>query len=145
MNRKSLGSERIFDAVVMIIVGIIALMFLIPLLNVLASSFSSADKVVAGEVGLFPVDFEIDGYLKIFKDEKIWSGFKNSIIYTVIGTIIQVTCQMLCAYPLSRKDFKGRKALNLFLVLTMFLSGGMIPTYILISELNMLDTIWAII
>ena len=63
MNRKSLGSERIFDAVVMIIVGIIALMFLIPLLNVLASSFSSADKVVAGEVGLFPVDFEIDGYL----------------------------------------------------------------------------------
>ena len=145
MNRKSLGSERIFDAVVMIIVGIIALMFLIPLLNVLASSFSSADKVVAGEVGLFPVDFEIDGYLKIFKDEKIWSGFKNSIIYTVIGTIIQVTCQMLCAYPLSRKDFKGRKALNLFLVLTMFLSGGMIPTYILISELNLLDTIWAII
>ena len=145
MNRKSLGSERIFDAVVIIIVGIIALMFLIPLLNVLASSFSSADKVVAGEVGLFPVDFEIDGYLKIFKDEKIWSGFKNSIIYTVIGTIIQVTCQMLCAYPLSRKDFKGRKALNLFLVLTMFLSGGMIPTYILISELNLLDTIWAII
>ena len=145
MNRKSLGSERIFDAVVMIIVGIIALMFLIPLLNVLASSFSSADKVVAGEVGLFPVDFEIDGYLKIFKDEKIWSGFKNSIIYTVIGTIIQVTCQMLCAYPLSRKDFKGRKALNLILVLTMFLSGGMIPTYILISELNLLDTIWAII
>lgn len=145
MNRKSLGSEKIFDAAVMIIVGVVALMFLIPLLNVLASSFSSADKVVAGEVGLFPVDFEITGYLKIFKDEKIWSGFKNSLIYTLIGTIIQVTCQMLCAYPLSRKDFKGRKILNLFLVLTMFLSGGMIPTYILISELNMLDTIWAII
>ena len=99
MNRKSLGSEKIFDAAVMIIVGVVALMFLIPLLNVLASSFSSADKVVAGEVGLFPVDFEITGYLKIFKDEKIWSGFKNSLIYTLIGTIIQVTCQMLCAYP----------------------------------------------
>ena len=145
MNRKSLGSEKIFDIVVMIIVGLIALMFLIPLLNVLASSFSSPDKVVAGEVGLFPVEFEIDGYLKIFKDEKIWTGFKNSLLYTFLGTIIQVSCQMLCAYPLSRKDFKGRKILNIFLVLTMFINGGMIPTYILISELHIIDTIWAII
>ena len=145
MNRKSLGSEKIFDIVVMIIVGLIALMFLIPLLNVLASSFSSPDKVVAGEVGLFPVEFEIDGYLKIFKDKKIWTGFKNSLLYTFLGTIIQVSCQMLCAYPLSRKDFKGRKILNIFLVLTMFINGGMIPTYILISELHIIDTIWAII
>ena len=145
MNRKSLGSEKIFDVVVMVLVGIIALMFLIPLLNVLASSFSSPDKVIAGEVGIFPVEFEIDGYLKIFKEEKIWSGFKNSLIYTLLGTIIQVSCQMLCAYPLSRKDFKGRKILNIFLVLTMFISGGMIPTYILISELKIIDTIWAII
>lgn len=145
MNRKSLGSEKIFDIVVMIIVGLIALMFLIPLLNVLASSFSSPNKVVAGEVGLFPVEFEIDGYLKIFKDKKIWTGFKNSLLYTFLGTIIQVSCQMLCAYPLSRKDFKGRKILNIFLVLTMFINGGMIPTYILISELHIIDTIWAII
>ena len=145
MNRKSLGSEKIFDIVVMIIVGLIALMFLIPLINVLASSFSSPDKVIAGEVGLFPVEFEIDGYLKIFKDKKIWTGFKNSLLYTFLGTIIQVSCQMLCAYPLSRKDFKGRKILNIFLVLTMFINGGMIPTYILISELHIIDTIWAII
>ena len=145
MNRKSMGSEKVFDIVVMILVGIIALMFLVPLLNVLASSFSSPDKVIAGEVGLFPVEFEIDGYLKILKDKKIWTGFKNSLVYTVLGTIIQVSCQMLCAYPLSRKDFKGRKLLNIFLVLTMFISGGMIPTYILISELHIIDTIWAII
>ena len=65
--------------------------------------------------------------------------------YTFLGTVIQVTLQMLCAYPLSRRDFKGRKFLNIFLTLTMFISGGMIPTYLLISKLQMLDTMWAII
>lgn len=145
MNRKSTGSDRVFDIFIIVIMGIIALGFLLPLINVLASSFSSADAVVAGEVGLFPVDFTLDGYKMIFKESKIWSGFKNSLLYTVIGTLIQVTCQMLCAYPLSRRDFKGRKFVNLFLVLTMFISGGMIPTYILITSLKLYNTIWAII
>ncbi|MDD6302706.1 MAG: carbohydrate ABC transporter permease [Bacillales bacterium] len=145
MNRKSTGSDRVFDIFIIVIMGIIALGFLLPLINVLASSFSSADAVVAGDVGLFPVDFTLEGYKMIFKESKIWSGFKNSLLYTVIGTLIQVTCQMLCAYPLSRRDFKGRKFVNLFLVLTMFISGGMIPTYILITSLKLYNTIWAII
>lgn len=140
-----MGKERIFDIAIMVIVGIIAITFLVPLLNVLASSFSSADRVVAGDVGLFPVEFSLNGYKEIFKNNTIWTGFKNSLIYTAIGTVIQVTAQMLCAYPLSRKDFKGRKFINLFLVLTMFVSGGMIPTYILVTQLNLYNTIWAII
>lgn len=122
MNRKSRGSEKVFDIIIMIILGLLALMFLFPLINVLASSFSSADAVVSGEVGLFPQQFTLDGYKEIFKNEDIWRGFRNSLLYTFIGTIIQVTCQVLCAYPLSRRDFKGRKFLNLFLVLTMFIS-----------------------
>lgn len=145
MNRKSTGRDKAFDIFIITLVGFIALIFILPLINVLASSFSSADAIVSGEVGLFPVDFTLDGYKMILKESKIWNGFKNSLIYTIIGTIIQVTCQMLCAYPLSRKDFKFRKILNLFLVLTMFVSGGMIPTYILITSLNLYDTIWAII
>lgn len=145
MNRKSTGSDRALDIFIIVIMGIIALIFLLPLINVLSSSFSSADAVVAGEVGLFPVDFTLDGYKMIFKESKIWSGFKNSLLYTIIGTVIQVTCQMLCAYPLSRRDFKGRKFVNLFLVLTMFINGGMIPTYILITSLKLYNTIWAII
>lgn len=145
MNRKSTGRDKAFDIFIIALVGFIALIFILPLINVLASSFSSADAIVSGEVGLFPVDFTLDGYKLILKESKIWNGFKNSVIYTVIGTLIQVTCQMLCAYPLSRRDFKGRKFINLFLVLTMFVSGGMIPTYILITSLNLYDTIWAII
>jgi len=145
MNRKSTGKDKIFDIIIMILMGIIALLFLLPLVNVLASSFSSADAVVAGKVGLFPVGFSLEGYKIVFSDSKIIKGFTNSILYTAIGTVIQVTCQILCAYPLSRKDFKGRKVINLFLVLTMFLSGGMIPAYILITGLGLYDTIWAII
>lgn len=146
MTRRSFGKkEKAFDAVVIILVAIIALITLFPLLNVLAASFSSADKIVAGEVGIFPIGFTLDGYKLIFENKEIWSGFLNSLLYTFLGTVIQVTCQMLCAYPLSRKDFKGRKVINLILVLTMFISGGMIPTYLLISQLKLLNTIWAII
>ncbi len=145
MLMKKINHEKVFDIVITVIMGIVAILFLLPLLNVLACSFSSADKVVAGEVGLIPVDFSLDGYKQVFANGSLTRGFLNSLLYTFLGTLIQVTLQMLCAYPLSRRDFKGRKFLNIFLTLTMFISGGMIPTYLLISELQMLDTIWAII
>ena len=101
MNRKSTGRDKVFDIIVMIIVGLIAFCFLLPLLNVLASSFSDADAVLAGKVGLFPVDFSLEGYKTVLNYSKIWNGFKNSLIYTLIGTAIQVICQVLCAYPLA--------------------------------------------
>lgn len=142
---KRINSEKVFDVVITIVMGVIAVLFLLPLLNVLACSFSSPDKVVAGEVGLIPVEFTLDGYKKVFANDSLIRGFLNSLLYTFLGTVIQVTLQMLCAYPLSRRDFKGRKFLNIFFTLTMFISGGMIPTYLLISKLQMLDTMWAII
>ncbi|MDY5441376.1 MAG: carbohydrate ABC transporter permease [Candidatus Enteromonas sp.] len=142
---KRLNREKIFDVVIALIMGAVAVLFLLPLLNVLACSFSSPEKVVAGEVGLLPVEFSLEGYKQVFANDSLIRGFLNSLLYTFIGTVIQVTLQMLCAYPLSRPDFKGRKFLNIFLTLTMFVSGGMIPTYLLISNLGMLDTIWAII
>ncbi len=142
---KRINSEKVFDVVITVVMGVIAVLFLLPLLNVLACSFSSPDKVVAGEVGLIPVEFTLDGYKKVFANDSLIRGFLNSLLYTFLGTVIQVTLQMLCAYPLSRRDFKGRKFLNIFLTLTMFISGGMIPTYLLISKLQMLDTMWAII
>ena len=142
---KRWNREKIFDVAIAIIMGLVALLFLLPLLNVLACSFSSPEKVVAGEVGLFPVEFNVRGYQEVFANDSLMRGFLNALFYTFLGTVIQVTLQMLCAYPLSRPDFKGRKFLNIFLTLTMFVSGGMIPTYLLISNLGMLDTIWAII
>ena len=142
---KRWNREKIFDVAIAIIMGLVALLFLLPLLNVLACSFSSPERVVAGEVGLFPVEFTVRGYQEVFANDSLMRGFLNTLFYTFLGTVIQVTLQMLCAYPLSRSDFKGRKFLNIFLTLTMFVSGGMIPTYLLISNLRMLDTIWAII
>ena len=142
---KRWNREKIFDVAIAIIMGLVALLFLLPILNVLACSFSSPERVVAGEVGLFPVEFNVRGYQEVFANDSLMRGFLNTLFYTFLGTVIQVTLQMLCAYPLSRPDFKGRKFLNIFLTLTMFVSGGMIPTYLLISNLGMLDTIWAII
>ena len=142
---KRWNREKIFDVVITVIMLLVALAFLLPLLNVLACSFSSPEKVVAGEVGLFPVEFTVRGYQEVFANNSLMRGFLNTLFYTFLGTVIQVTLQMLCAYPLSRPDFKGRKFLNIFMTLTMFISGGMIPTYLLISNLGMLDTIWAII
>ncbi len=142
---RRVNKDKVFDVVIACIMGVVAILFLLPLLNVLACSFSSPDKVVAGEVGLIPVGFSLEGYKMVFANDSLITGFLNSLLYTFIGTVIQVSLQMLCAYPLSRPDFKGKKILNIFLTLTMFISGGMIPTYLLISSLNMLDTIWAII
>ena len=142
---RKISTDKIFDWIINILMGAIAIMFLIPLVHVVVCSFSSVNQVIAGNVGLFPVDFTIDGYKEVFAEEKLWRGFGNSLFYTFVGTIIQVTLQMLCASPLSRRDFKGRKVINLFLILTMFISGGMIPTYLLISKLRMLNTIWALI
>ncbi len=142
---RKISTDKIFDWIINILMGAIAIMFLLPLVHVVVCSFSSVNQVIAGNVGLFPVDFTIDGYKEVFADEKLWRGFGNSLFYTFVGTIIQVTLQMFCAYPLSRRDFKGRKVINLFLILTMFISGGMIPTYLLISKLRMLNTIWALI
>ena len=142
---RKISTDKIFDWIINILMGAIAIMFLLPLVHVVVCSFSSVNQVIAGNVGLFPVDFTIDGYKEVFADEKLWRGFGNSLFYTFVGTIIQVTLQMFCAYPLSRRDFKGRKIINLFLILTMFISGGMIPTYLLISKLRMLNTIWALI
>ena len=145
MFRRSTKKDKIFNGVLMVIMGAIAVLFLIPLIHVLACSFSSADQVVAGNVGLLPIDFTLDGYKQVFSEESFSRGFLNTLFYTALGTVIKVTLQLLCAYHLSRRDFKGRKILNIFLVLTMFVSGGMIPTYLLISQLHMINTIWAIL
>ena len=145
MNRKSTGGELVFDIVLMIMFGIIGLLFFIPFLHVVACSFSTPTEVVSGNVGIFPVKFSLEGYKNVFAKESLLTGFFNSLFYTGLGTVIQVSLQMLCAYPLSRKDFKAKGIINVILVLTMFISGGMIPTYILISQLRMLNTIWAII
>lgn len=120
-------------------------MFLYPLIYIVSSSFSSADAVTAGEVWLWPVDFSLEGYKAVFAYKQIWTGYGNSLFYMIVGTFINITLTILAAYPLSRKDFYGRNFFMLLFLFTMLFSGGLIPNYLLVKELGMLNTRWAMI
>lgn len=141
----NVNGERVFGAFITILMFAIAILFMIPMIHILSCSFSSPSSVLAGEVGLLPVSWSTEGYQEVFKEAAIWKGFGMTILYTVIGTVISVVVEMLAAYPLSRKDFKLKKPINILLTLTMYVSGGMIPLYIVVSQLHMINTIWAVI
>lgn len=127
--------------------GLLAFLIIVlyPILFVVAASFSSGEAVSAGKVFLWPVDFSLDGYKTVFNNRNIWMGFCNSILYTVLGTAINLVMTMIAAYALSRDDVPGSNKIMLLFTFTMFFNGGMIPTYMLIRSLHMLDTVWAMV
>lgn len=107
--------------------------------------FSDPQAVVSGKVFLFPVNPTLKGYAAVFKNKKILTGFSNSIFYLIVGTVLNLVMTMLCAYPLSRKEFRARGFLSMFFVFTMYFSGGMVPAYILVNKLGMINTRWSMI
>jgi len=137
--------DRALDRLLSVITLIYTLLVLYPLVFVLSASFSSGQAVSSGRVILWPVDFSIAGYDLVFNNKVVWTGYLNTIIYTVAGTAINLFLTMLAAYPLSRKDFSGRKLCLLLFLIPMFFRGGMIPTYILMGKLHLLNTRWAIL
>lgn len=143
-KRKSRG-DIIFDVVNNGLLTLIMLAVLLPLYFVLIASFSDPNLIYAGEVWLYPKGFTLDGYERIFNDSSIWLGYLNSILYAGVGTFIGVAVTVLAAYPLARKNLAGKSFIMWFLLLTMFFSGGLIPTYLLIKDLHMLNTIWALV
>jgi putative aldouronate transport system permease protein len=118
---------------------------LLPLLNILANSFSDPLAVSSGRVLFWPVDFSLRGYEVALSDPQIITGFLNSLFYTVVGTLISVSLTIAIAYPLSRKGLFGRGLVMSVVVFTMLFSGGLIPTYMVVQELGMLDTRWALV
>jgi len=118
---------------------------LYPLIFVLSASFSNPLYVLKGEVLLWPKDFTLEAYQKVFENKGIISGFVNTFKYTTIGTTINVILTIMAAYPLSRKDFYGRNVIMALFVFTIFFSGGLIPTYLLIQNLGMIDTLWVMV
>jgi multiple sugar transport system permease protein/putative aldouronate transport system permease protein len=110
-----------------------------------SASFSDPAAVIGGKMWLWPVGFNADGYAAVFEHNKIMLGFGNSIFYAVAGTLINVVVTILAAYPMSRKDFAIRNVLMVLFVFTMLFSGGMIPTYLVVKELGLLDTRWALL
>jgi putative aldouronate transport system permease protein len=123
----------------------ILIVILVPMMNIVASSFSSPTAVSSGRVGIFPVDFSLIGYQAVFKNSHIVTGFLNSLIYMVLGTFINLVVTLFAAYPLARRDLIGRKTLTFLFSFTMLFSGGMIPTYLVVRSLGMVDTMWAMI
>lgn len=127
------------------IVGIMLLMVLYPLVYIVSCSFSSASAVSTGKVTLLPVEFSTISYQTVFKYKDVFIGYKNTIFYTLVGTLINVVVTMSCAYPLSRKNFQGRKVLTKIFTFCMIFSGGMIPSYLNMSRLGLLNTRWALL
>lgn len=142
--RKS-GSDKVFDGIVLVFLTLLLILVLYPLIYIVSASFSSASAVTSGKVILLPVDFSLEGYKAVFENKDIWLGYKNTIIYTVCGTFINVAVTLMAAYPLSRKDLQGKGILTFFFTFTMLFGGGMIPNYILIRDLHLMNTRWAII
>jgi ABC-type glycerol-3-phosphate transport system permease component len=137
--------DRVFMIVVKLMLAIGLLLVLLPLIYIVASSFSSADAVNSGQVTFWPVDFSLEAYRSLLRNSDVLTGYYNSLIYAVAGTAISVTLTVAIAYPLSRKTFFGRNVVMTLLIFTMLFSGGLIPTYMVVHDLGMLDTRWAML
>ncbi len=138
--------DLIFTIVNTTILVIIMLIILYPLYFIVIASFSDPLEVLAGNVVLLPKNVNVESYKMVFRDSQILTGYRNTIFYTLLGTAVNIVLTVLAAYPLSRKDFSGRKFFTIMLAITMFFSGGLIPTFLLMSNtLHLLDTIWAMI
>ncbi|MBM7566036.1 carbohydrate ABC transporter permease [Paenibacillus sacheonensis] len=136
--------DRMLLVFIYALLGLLTLTVLYPLLYILSSSLSSPSAVVSGQVWLYPVEFSLKAYQSIFKSSQLMMGFYNSVIYTVVGTLINVLFTVLMAFPLSQRGMPGRKYIMILMMVTLFFSGGLIPTYLLVKNLHMLDTRWAL-
>lgn len=142
---KESGSDRLFTIFNYVMLSIVLIIVLYPLIYVVSASFSSSSAVLSGRVWLWPVEPTLEGYKAVFKNTMVTKGFMNTVFYTVAGTAINLILTVMAAYPLSRKDFKGRNFFMLLFVFTMLFNGGLIPTYLIVKDLHMIDTVWAML
>ncbi len=138
-------SDRLFTVANYSILSIVLVIVLYPLIYILSASFSSPAAVMSARVWLYPIEANIEGYKAVFQYERVWSGFANSLYYTLLGTTINVSMTILAAYVLSRKDLYGRNYFMFLFVFTMLFSGGLIPNFLLVRELGLIDTRWAMV
>ena len=141
MKIKESGSYRVFKVFNAIILTLISVAMLYPFLYLVAQSFSSTQAIVAGQVGLIPKDFNISTYKYVITDGKFIPYYGNTIVYSIIGTVCALLFSALLAYPLSKAELYGGKAINKFIIFTMYFSGGMIPNYILMVSLGLRDPV----
>lgn len=142
---KDTRADKIFLIFVYVFLAISLLIVLYPLIYIISASISNPHLVNSGEMWLLPKGITFEGYRTLLGNSSIWRGYLNTIYYTVLGTSINLFVTLPCAYALSREDFYGRRAFTNFMLVTMFLSGGLIPSYLLIRSLGMLNTVWALV
>ena len=132
--------DRILDILFYLIVGLFMLCCFYPVYFVILASFSSSTAVNSGAMLLWPVDFHLTGYEFVFSDARIITGYTNTILYTVCGTVIGLIFSLMAGYSLSRKDLPFRNAIMMIMVFTMYFHGGMIPTYLVVKNLGLINT-----
>ena len=147
-KKKMIGSSagsRFFTGLNAFVLILITLLTFYPLYYVLITSISNGMMVMQGKVRLYPIGVTFDSYKSITSDPQLFRSLWNSVLYTVVGTLINIIMSCLCAFPLSRRTFSGKKFFTGMIVVTMFFSGGMIPSYLVVKELGLMDTMWAIV
>ena len=137
--------DKIYYGIVNVCLFLFFMAILLPLLNVVASSFSEAKTVNQGKVLFWPVNFTTEGYKAVFQYKGIWRSYANTFLYTISGTAVNLAMTLMCAYPLARKDLPFKGPVVALFMFTMLFGGGTIPNYILIRNLHMMNTIWAMI
>jgi len=144
MVKESL-SDRIFDAVNKLVLAAAMLLVLYPLIYIISASMSDPAYVNSGQMWGWPRGLTFEGYERVFRNMDIWIGYRNTVLYTLLGTFINLLCTLPCAYALARRDLFGRNFIMGIFVFTMFFGGGLIPFYLLIKDLHMLGTVWALV
>ena len=142
--RESL-SRRIFLKLNVVILLFLCFLMLYPVVYVIASSFSEETAILRGDVAFLPVGFHTKAYSKVFNYPQLWTSYRNTVVYTLLGTAVNLLLTVCGAWALSQKKMPGRRFLTLMCTFTMFFSGGMIPTFLVVKELKLLNTIWAMI
>ena len=145
MKHKKITQDKVVYFVNYVMLTVLLVVVMYPIIYIISCSFSSGDALMSGKVKLFPVAPTLQSYKAVFKYQSIWTGYRNSIIYAVVGTVISMVLTLFAAYPLSREDFRGKKFFTIIILFTMMFSGGLIPTYLLVKNLGLMDTIWAVV
>ncbi len=138
-------TDRVILIINNIVLALLVICVLVPLIYVVIASFTKPNAMLNSGLTLNPSNWTLQGYKKVFNDPEMLIGFRNSVFYAVVFSFISVVLTLFAAYPLSIENFVGRKVLMRIFVITMFFNGGLIPTYLVVKNLNMLDSVWAIL
>jgi len=144
-HKRLTTGDIIFYIIDYFIIALVVIVTLYPFVFIFSASISDSAALGRGEIWLFPKGFNLDAYDIVLDDEQVWISYGNTIWYVVVGTAINMILTTLTAYPLSRKNFSGRNKIMMFVAFTMFFSGGLVPSYLLVKELGLMNTRWAIV